>query len=285
MISFVILHYKNLKDTIECIESIQHLKTKEQVSIIVVDNYSLTKLEEKQLMEYTDDLILNHENLGFAKANNVGCSYAINKYHPDFLCVINNDTLILQENFIEEIKSCYQKTYFDMLGPKIITDGGESVNPFPVYKKIDEVKKAIRYHERLARIYKSGFLTFLMNGYIGFKRIFKKPRHLENGMESEFGASLHGCAIIFSRKYYEKYPTVFYEGTFLYHEEEFLAYRKRKDGLVTYYDASLEIFHKEGASLNETFKNSDRDKLVFRNQEIVRSLTLLKEVLESNKSI
>ncbi|MBQ6135019.1 MAG: hypothetical protein IJI60_01735, partial [Bacilli bacterium] len=35
MISFVILHYKNLKDTIECIESIQHLKTKEQVSIIV----------------------------------------------------------------------------------------------------------------------------------------------------------------------------------------------------------------------------------------------------------
>ena len=175
MISFVILHYKNLKDTIECIESIQRLKTKEKISIIVVDNFSLTKLEEKQLMEYTDDLILNHENLGFAKANNIGCRYAIDKYHPDFLCVINNDTVILQENFVEEIKNCYQKTYFDMLGPKIITNGGNSVNPFPVYKTVDVVRRKIRYHERLVRIYKNGFLTFCLNSYIQFKRMLKKP--------------------------------------------------------------------------------------------------------------
>ena len=101
MISFIILHYKNIKDTIECIESIRKLKTKKSVSIIVVDNHTLSKEELKKIKEYTEDVILLKENMGFAKANNKGCEYAVKKYHPDFLVVINNDTILSQDNFID----------------------------------------------------------------------------------------------------------------------------------------------------------------------------------------
>ena len=129
------------------------------------------------------------------------------------------------------------------------------------------------------------FLRMLLAKYIKIKRLFKKEVKIKNGIKSEYGVALHGCAIIFSKKYYEKYDDVFYNDTFLYHEEEFLNYRKNRANLITYYDSNLEIFHKEGASLNENFKNSDYEKLIFRNKEIVKSLEKLKSIMETNKEI
>lgn len=283
--SFIILHYKNLKDTIECIESINKLETKNEVSTIVVDNNSLSKEEENILKKYTKDLILLKENKGFAKGNNVGCEYAIKKYKPDFLCVINNDIILTQANFLEEIENCYEETKFDIMGPKIITSGGESVNPFPVYDNLKEVNERIKYHNKLIKIYDNAFLRRLLKLYIKIKRIFKKPKHNTNAEESQYDVALHGCALIFSKKYYKKYSYVFYNETFLYHEEEFLNYRRKKDNLITYYDSKLELYHKEGASLDENFKNRDYEKLIFKNKEIVRSLTLLKKVIEKGKKI
>lgn len=285
MISFIILHYKNINDTIECIKSIKKLKTNKDISIIVVDNNTLSETEKKELKRYTEDIVFNTENLGFAKGNNAGCKYAIKKYNPDFLCVINNDTVIEQKNFIDEIYNVYKETNFDILGPKILTNDGDSVNPFYAYETLDEINNKIKYHKKLIRIYKSKILTKLLNIYIKTKRIFIKPKKRENGKESKLNVALHGCSLIFSKKYYKKYKDVFYKETFLYHEEEFLNYRKNKDKLITYYDSSLEIFHKEGSSLNEMFKNSNRNKLIFRNKEIVKSLELLKKVIENNEKI
>lgn len=285
MISFVILHYKNLKDTIECIESINKLDKKEDISIVVVDNHSLSKEDEKVIKKYTKDLIINKENLGFAKANNIGCKYAVEKYKPDFLCVINNDIVIDQKDFITEIERCYKETKFDFMGPKIITDGGESVNPFPVYETLSQVEDKIKYHEKLIKIYNSVILRNLLNVYMRVKRIFKKTLHVENGTTSQYDVALHGCALIFSKKYYKKYKDVLYNETFLYHEEEFLNYRKNRDNLISYYDSNLELFHKEGSSLNETFKNQNYQKLIFRNKEIVKSLKLLRDAMKENKEI
>lgn len=283
--SFVILHYKNLKDTIECIESIKELKTKNEVSIIVVDNNSLSNDDEKELKKHTKDIIKLKENMGFAKGNNAGCKLAIKEYNPDFLCVINNDTIIEQKDFLDEIINCYEKTNFDIMGPKIITDNGESVNPFPVYSTLEKVQEKIKYHNKLIKIYNNVLLRNLLNVYMRIKRIFKKPLHMENGKESCYDIALHGCALIFSKKYYKKYDDVFYNETFLYHEEEFLNYRKNHDNLITYYDEKLEIFHKEGSSLNESFKNQNYNKLIFRNKEILKSLILLEQVMKDNKKI
>ena len=82
MISFVILNYKSTNDTIECV---------------------------KLIKKYTSDLILLKDNVGFAKGNNEGCVYAIDKYHPDFLCVINSDIIINQKDFITSIEKLYKK--------------------------------------------------------------------------------------------------------------------------------------------------------------------------------
>ena len=286
MVSFVILHYKNINDTIECIESIKKIDTDKEVSIIVVDNNTLEKEEEKRLLNYTKDLIKLNENKGFANGNNAGCEYAIKKYKPDFLCVINNDIVINQKSFVDEIYHAYEETNFDIMGPKILTNNGDSVNPFYAYQTIKEVEDKINYHKKLIRIYNNKVLRNLLNTYLYVKSKIKKEVHLLNGEESKYDVALHGCALIFSKKYYKKYKDVFYSGTFLYHEEEFLDYRRRRDHLITYYDSKLELFHKEGSSLNETFKNRNNyEKLIFRNQEIIKSLTLLETIMKNNEEI
>ncbi len=287
MVSFIILHYKNLKDTIECIESIQKLKTKEKKNIVVVDNHTLEEKEIQILKEYTEDIILLKENLGFAKANNQGCKYAIEKYHPNFLCVINNDTVITQEDFIDRINQIYKETDFDMLGPYIeCKEGSGSVNPYQPLKNPKEVQEEIKNQQKLLKFYKNPLLYFILTTGVKIKKVFKKRAPMRNGVQREENVALHGCAIIFSKKYYERYSYVFYPNTFLYHEESFLYQRILKDHLKSIYDPSINIVHKEGASLSLAMNNNERKKLVFRTKEIIKSLTLLeKEMQNESKNI
>ena len=284
MVSFIILHYKNIEDTLCCIKSIMNLSSKKKISIIVVDNNSLTLEEEKSVLKYTKDLVKLNKNYGFAVGNNKGTRYAIEKYHPDFLCVINNDIIIYQKQFIEEIYDCYEKTNFDILGPKILTNNGDSVNPFYAYQTLEEIEKKINYSKKLIKIYENIILRNILKIYMKVKHIFIKQKKLENGKYSMFNVALHGCSLIFSKKYYKKYQDVFYKETFLYHEEEFLDYRRRHDNLITYYDSNLEVIHKEGSSLNKAF-NEPYEKLIFRHTEIIKSLSLLKKVIKENKKI
>lgn len=285
MISFVLLHYKNIDDTIDCIKSIQRLKACKDISIIVVDNASGKCEDIQKIKKYTSDVVVLDENIGFANGNNIGCTYAIQKYKPDFLVVINNDTIIEQQDFIEKVYQSYQKHSFDVLGPKILTEDGDSVNPFPAYETIEEVKKALRKSQKLVKIYQNPFLRTLLQIYIGGKRIIRKPKHLQNGKTVEKDVSLHGCALIFSKKYYEKYKDIFYKGTFLYHEEEFLTYRRKRDHLIFLYDPMVSIFHKEGSSLNHNYKKKYYQKLIFREKNIQKSLSLLLEVMQKNEVI
>ena len=91
---------------------------------------------------------------------------------------------------------------------------------------------------------------------------------------------LHGCCIIFSKKYVNKYTDVFYNETFLFYEEEFLYQRILKDNLISVYDNKLEIFHKEGASVKKVGQNIRKSRL-FREEKKLESLILLKNYISS----
>lgn len=281
MIAFVILHYNNLKDTIECVDSIEENVSSAKI-VIVSNSFDNDKL--KILEKRVDKIIYNNQNLGFAKANNIGCRYAREIFNPDFIAVINNDTLILDSNFSKMIENDYKKYNFDCLGPFIKTDGGDSVNPFCTYKTVDEVKKAIKNAKMWCFIYKVSLFRCLYHFYRKVKYHNRKPTSLKNGNIFCIDVSLHGCFLVFSKKYFSKYRDVFFNGTFLYHEEEFLEYRRSSDNLLFIYDPDLKIFHKEGASLAQT-SLSNHKKQIFRYGEIIKSLELLLDVIINNKRI
>ena len=59
--------------------------------------------------------------------------------------------------------------------------------------------------------------------------------------------------------------------------------RVRKDHLISVYSPEIEIEHKEGKSLETVFSKNKRQKLLFRTEEILKSLRLLeKEMKESD---
>lgn len=279
MITFIILHYNNIEDTIECINSLKKFDCK----IIIVSNSqdyeNLEKIKSK-----VDKVIINKENLGFAKANNIGCSYAIKKYNPDFLSVINNDIIINQEDFITQIKKLYNKYQFDVLGPKILPEESESNNPFKAYKSLEEINEKIKYTKKLIKVYNNVIIRNILNIYLKIKKSLNKQQVNQIITKDVVNEPLHGCALIFSKKYYERYKDIFYNKTFLYHEEEFLYYRCIHDDLKFVYSPSIELIHKEGMSLNKEYKNNYK-KLLFRNKEILKSLQLLKEVYEKGDAI
>ena len=272
MFSFIILNYNNIDETINCLNKLQSIKNKD-CNFIVVDNATLNKKNISKIEEYTNDILLLKENFGFAKANNKGIKYAKEKYNSDFYIVINNDVEITQKNFLEIIKKNYKKYKFDMMGPWIDSPG-DSVNPFPAFTTKKEVENEIEKSKRISRICDSRIKYWLLILGIKMKHLIKKPIKNKNGVDIELNVPLHGCAIIFSKKYVNKYEYPFINDTFLFHEESLLYNRVKKDKLTTLYNPDLKIYHKEGSTMCKINKNS-RLRRKFREEEKIKSLEIL----------
>ena len=113
------------EDTLKCIDSIRENVRYKNYHIVVVDNGSPngTGLELKARFKNDEHVtvILNSKNLGFAKGNNIGYSYARNELKSDFIAVINNDIFIEQPDFIELFIQRYNKKPYHILGPDIVS--------------------------------------------------------------------------------------------------------------------------------------------------------------------
>ena len=278
MFSFIILHYKNIDETIECLTCLQKLDLKD-AHIIIVDNNTLSISEEKLIKRFTKDILKLDQNYGFAKANNKGIEYAKKKYNSKFYIVMNNDVYISDKDFLNIISKDYEKYKFAMLGPLITSPSGESVNPFPVIKDIDTLNQEIKRCEKLISIYSNPFCYWLLKMGIKIKHFIKKPAVPANGSKILTKAPLHGCCLIFSKDYIDKYKYPFYNETFLFHEEEFLYQRVIKDNLISLYDPSLTVFHKEGSSIKKSNKKERLSKL-FREKTRLESLYVLLDVMQ-----
>ena len=76
MFGFVVLHYMAYDMTVECVSTlIQHFGD-QNIKIVVVDNASSNGSGKMLASKYQDDcrveVILNPQNEGFARGNNVG---------------------------------------------------------------------------------------------------------------------------------------------------------------------------------------------------------------------
>jgi GT2 family glycosyltransferase len=90
-IAVVVLHYHNLADTLECLDSLQS-QNYDNYEVILVDNGSHDPHLESALGNYSLlTLIRNEDNQGFAEGNNVGIRAAM-KRGAEGILLLNNDT-------------------------------------------------------------------------------------------------------------------------------------------------------------------------------------------------
>jgi len=101
-ISVIIVNFNCAKSIIDCLDSL--MKTGyPNFKIIIVDNASRSDdFNELLKIEKFVKILKNNVNLGYAIANNIGIKYAIENYTPDFILILNPDTIV-SPNFITSL--------------------------------------------------------------------------------------------------------------------------------------------------------------------------------------
>lgn len=261
-VSFVILHYNNLKYTQKCIESLKKYLS-DNVNVIVVDNGSTkNSLNDVAKNNKYDHIhyIISKENLGFAKGNNLGYVYAKEKLKSNIIILTNNDTWFEQKNFIFKLLDHY-KDGFDVAGPKILTKNGtENQNPIlHVLNTKEKVRSEIFKYEILNLLCLFNLDTFLMKKVLP---VLRKETNKTNKNNQLF--KLHGACLILANNYVKKYDGL-YPNTFMYGEEDFLWYRAHKNNLKVRYFNDLIVNHKGNATTDSVFgKGRKRRKFYYK---------------------
>lgn len=274
-IVFIILHYQTIEETVKCIDSIQN--NIQNYEIVVVDNASTNhtglQLKKKYDRNKNIHIILNKQNLGFANGNNVGFNYTKKYCDADFIVMMNNDTIVLSNDFAKIVLEEYEISHFAVLGPKILLKDGNCTPVVGNIRNSKQIKREI-----------IGMRARLLLNCVHMEKILdlRKKKIVE---ESKFDIDkryedivLHGCCWIFSKQYINLYDGID-ERTFLYHEEELLYIRLKKSKLLSVYNPKLKIFHNECATTRAINKNENK-KNRFRYKNLIKSGRILYEELK-----
>ncbi|MCE5210549.1 MAG: glycosyltransferase family 2 protein [Deltaproteobacteria bacterium] len=116
-ISVVIVNWNTKDLLIECLHSLNKVTGNLKKEIIVVDNGSNDGSQEAVKTVFPEvKIIKNNENLGFAKANNIGMKASTGRY----LCLVNSDVKVLDGCLEQLMHYMDQDTGIGIVGPQIL---------------------------------------------------------------------------------------------------------------------------------------------------------------------
>lgn len=285
--SFVILHYNALSDTIECVDSIKKCVGAD-CAIVVVDNKSPNgtgaELEERYNGDAQVTVILNEKNEGFARGNNVGFRYAKENQNPDFIVMLNNDTLILQNDFPALVEKEYAQTQFAVLGPVIQTPHKPySSNPGPSKLPSENWFRKYLLKNKVKLVLNYMFGLDLFYEWLVRKVFGEKDKKFDESLLAHRAENvvLHGSCLIFSKDYISKFEGL-NDRTFLYQEERLLFLRLQQNHLKSVFSPNIEIFHKEDAA-TKTVSVKSKLKRRFQYKNYIASVNVLLDVMRNGE--
>ena len=297
LFAFVILHYNEPNVTEKSIESVLEYTKNYRVEIVIVDNCSPdgsgAYLENKYADNKQIHVLHAEKNLGFAKGNNLGYAYAKNVLHAEYMCVMNNDVLLLQSDFIERIVQEYEISGCGIIGPHITLLNGYTNYMYLKIHSRSYLENELQLSRRMYRYYTSklfpirNVINRILDKILPALK-FHKPSNKETfdekiqmviaSKQRQKNIVLHGCCIVLTPAYIAKFSDAFDNRTFMFREEELLYLRCRKNHVETVYEPSIDILHLEDMSTNATFKKNCRRE-AFKNKCQIDSLQILLEEL------
>lgn len=280
---FVILHYMAFEMTVKCVEMLIKMFSDYRIHICIVDNASSNDTGRMLLDKYKNSkiisVLLNKSNDGFAKGNNLGYKYVLDKFNPDYIIVLNNDVIIEQNEFLEQIDEIYKYSNFAVLGPDIFCPYTEK-HQSPSHRSAFTEDELLCMRKKYSRYCKYPAFYYYRHKYLGgIKRKIFPPKDVENRYDIEQeNVVLHGACYIFSRIFMDKREYCFCTDTFLYMEEEFLKYDCEAMNLKMLYSPRIKVKHLDDISTDFAWGNG-LSKARFRNEEILRSIERLQAYL------
>lgn len=259
-VAFVILNWNRADITLRAIDSILKHEPLDYIGnvIVVVDNHSC-EAERKKLIDFfqsknwviiseqesaskkiehsNNTLILNKENYGYAKGNNIGLKYA-KRMGYKYAVLMNND-VVLTEPLINKLLGIISKDKrIAVIGPKVIGPEGKPQGPFskpglydcffyPIFFPVLYPLNKLRSRVKKKNIEKE----CIAKGYCFTYRIM-------------------GCFMLADLNILEEVGW-FDENTFLYAEELILAEKLLSAGYKIAYTSLANVFHQHEASTSD----------------------------------
>lgn len=121
IVSIVIVTWNGKQYALECLESLRAMKSSLPLEIIVVDNASSDGTAEAIARLHPEvKLLRNAQNLGFARANNMGIAESTG----DYLALVNSD-VVLPPRCLDNIVDFMEKNPgIGLLGPRMLVPEG-----------------------------------------------------------------------------------------------------------------------------------------------------------------
>jgi GT2 family glycosyltransferase len=251
MVGIILINYNNYEETTFYIKN-ELSKIKINKKIIVVDN-SCSSAEYKRLTKSCEKikdlhLIKAKDNLGYAKGNNLGAKFLLEKYNLKFLLFSNTDIQIYDSDVVEYlIGKMSASAAIAACNPEIVSqDGKLTQSPFkyvPFYKVF--VLKKILYPFMRKKI-ESGLWSDLIS----------------DANEGVY-YRLSGAFLLVNK---EDFITagMFDENTFLFAEESILSERFKRNGKSCAYYPDKKIIHEIHGTIGKFNESDQISKLMLR---------------------
>ncbi len=219
----IILNYNGKKVLNNCLKSVFRLDYP-NFEVVVVDNASNDGSFEKAKMNFSKvHFIQSSQNIGFARGNNLGIRWALEKM-ADYVWLLNNDTLIKRNTLKEMIKIAEKEKKYGVFSPlikdknnKIWFSGG----------KINWWKMKVEHNQE---------------------------NHLENILSQKKIIStefITGCAMLIKKEVFRKIG-ILNENYFLYYEDADFSWKAHKAGFLLGIIPNSQIQHLEQSNeINE----------------------------------
>lgn len=289
---FVILHYKCIDKTVQCINSITKLEGFLESTIVIVDNGSNDGSYEKLVGLYGNvnrmKIICNSKNLGFSKGNNIGYRYLKDSF-PNlcFIIIINNDIIIYQEDFLEKLEQKFQEYRFAVAGPDIYTPREKKhYNPLPyIITKPEQIEKRIKVQRKILKHSFYNYLIEVFKKFVGksIRTILGNYSINKDALRETLNKPLHGSALFFSSEYVKKNQKAFEPETFLFREEDILYAKCIAYNMKILYTPEIQVVH-EHSSSRRLINNNVISRYSFTQTEYIKSDIIYLEYIKKLKT-
>ena len=203
---------------------------------IKVFEFSEEELESKTSInnEYSDlnsklILIKNHKNYGFAEGNNIGMRFALKNLNPDYMLLLNNDTVVDGAFLNELVNLAQEDEEIGVVGPKIY------------YYNHKGRKDVINYAGETINFYTSRGKRF--GRFERDKGQYDKIRQVDK---------IDGSCMLIKKEIIERVG-MFDPVYFAYWEEADLCIRIKNAGFKLIYAPKARIWHKIGVTWDTYF--------------------------------
>ncbi len=267
-LAVIILNYRSLPHTLECLKWVTKMKWSGKLSIIVIDNSHQSRPIKTEFPQI--EIITNPTNIGFAQGNNLGVQKAV-MAKSELVMLLNNDTKVdtlLAENLYKAMKA--EKA--DIAVPKIYFYPGNE------------------FHYDRYQPSERGKVIWYAGGHIDWDNIMGihhgvdlvDQGQFDKRQEIEFAT---GCCLMIMTKVINRIG-LFDPKYFLYLEDADFSVRAKKAGYKIIYAPQAMLWHKNaessggsGSSLQDYYFTRNRLLFGWRYASFKTKLALIKESL------